>query len=193
MKLPAEAKTILAAFVAAFPIPDGDRGEAFEETIRQWTMRFVQTVLARTADASWGSKRADAGRPIGKDSIARQVDGHLWGWDLLLGAGTGRPTLHPDPDGEDITGQVFEPVEARDWLASPEPQPEPEPQPDGLLARLEAIERQLAALYAVQTGQLDVLREIVSTPPPQYRGSVRIAPFGSAPITLDPFAPRSNA
>ena len=76
-------------------------------------------------------------------------------WDLLVGTGTGTPTLAPSPEGEDVTGQVFVPVTPTNHLGEapvpvPQPTPTPTPQPTPgrctCQAELAAISAQLAAL-----------------------------------------------
>jgi len=130
MKLPADVKAIRARYVAKFPVPQGVAGAAFEETVRQWSIGFAEQVRHDTNDPTFGVKRADPNRPIGKDTLARVVGVKLYSWDLLGGAGTGSPTLNLDPDAEDVTGQVFVPVLPVDHLSGvPVPVPVPQPPP----------------------------------------------------------------
>ena len=107
MQLPDTVKQIRARYVAAFPVPQGAPGDAFEERARQWTTAFAEQVAFELPNQGWGMKRADANRPISKDTIARLEHGRLMIWDLLIGTGTGSPRLMDEPEGDDITGQVF--------------------------------------------------------------------------------------
>jgi hypothetical protein len=110
MQLPDSVKSVRARYIAAFPIPQGSPGEGFEETARQWSIKFAEQVAFERPGEGWGMKRADPGRPISKDTIARQMDGRLHIWDLLTGTGTGAPRLNDNPESEDVTGQTFVPV-----------------------------------------------------------------------------------
>lgn len=110
MQLPAEVKAIRARYVATFPVPQGEPGEAFEESARQWSIRFAEQVAFEQGPL-WGMKRADPNRPISKDTLSLYGnDGAIIIWDLLMGTGTGKPRLVDDPHGHEITGQVFVPV-----------------------------------------------------------------------------------
>lgn len=118
MRLPESVKQIRARYVAAFPVPQGAPGDAFEERARQWSIAFAEQVAFELPNQGWGMKRADPNRPISKDTIARLEDGRLVIWDLLMGTGTGSPRLMDEPEGEDITGQVFVEVTPTNHLKS---------------------------------------------------------------------------
>ncbi|HXG72304.1 MAG TPA: hypothetical protein VNJ04_16990 [Gemmatimonadaceae bacterium] len=130
MQLPASVLAIRARYVQRFPVPQTPGGgDEHEDRCREWSIRFAEQVAFERPGEGWGMKRADPGRPISKDTIARQADGRLLAWDLLLGTGTGTPTLVPSPDAMDVTGQVFVAVTPTNHLgATPAPQPTP-PQP----------------------------------------------------------------
>lgn len=103
-------------------------GPEADETARQWTIGFVRQVKFSYPDANFGCKKADDSRPISKDSIAQiHFGGIISGWDLLSGAGTGKPTLALDPDSQDITGQVFVPVTPLDTIGGGNEEPSPKP------------------------------------------------------------------
>ena len=110
MPLPQAIKNIRSRYLTKFPLPQGDPSPAQEDVCRQWSIRFAEQVAFELPGQGWGVKRADPGRPIGKDSIARHLaaEGVLIVWDLMTGAGTGRPALNDSPVSEDITGQFFE-------------------------------------------------------------------------------------
>lgn len=75
----------------------------------------------------WGTKKASEGRPPSKDSIAYQEDnGTLWNWDWQNGS-----TREPNGPGEmeNITGQVFIPVEPINHLGVTSPSEPPTPIP----------------------------------------------------------------
>jgi hypothetical protein len=137
MKLPDDVKAIRTRYVAKYPVPQGTP-ETIDDLVRAWTVRFCEQVHFDTKDARYGAKRADPGRPIGKDTLARNDASGLIGWDLLLGTGTGHPTLYPDPDSLALgpgtpdggaSGQVFVPVAPVDHLAGSPVPPDPTPPP----------------------------------------------------------------
>lgn len=186
MQLPASVKAIRAAYVSRFPVPQGAAGEAFEEVARQWSIRFAEQVAHDIPNQGWGMKRADAGRPISKDTIAQQhISGRLVIWDLLLGTGTGTPTLVDEPHGEDVTGQVFVAVTPRNHLGTtpapvppqppaPSPQP-PAPAPDDLvLVQIRALLREIAADVA----------ELKARPFPSYTGRTPLKAGGTLTLRV---------
>ncbi|MGE3510188.1 MAG: hypothetical protein AB7N65_15050 [Vicinamibacterales bacterium] len=130
MKLTDPVKDIRRRYVEAFGLPSGNPNDPlWEDTLRAWTQRFIQQVVHERPSENWGWKSAGGGRPPSKDSLARQIDGRLWSWDLLIGAGTGTPTLAEDPDGHDITGQVFIQVVGVNVFGVSHPVPAPPPAP----------------------------------------------------------------
>ena len=149
MKIPAHVKDILQRFAAKYPIPQIDPGEeapVFEDRVRQWNIKRIEHVVFETNNnEGWGAKRADSGRPIGKDSIAQRslTSSALICWDTLLGTGTGHPTAILDPDSIDIADQVFVEVPGVDWIGeTPEDPPDDDDPPvsdDLVLAALETI------------------------------------------------------
>lgn len=151
MQLPAEVKAIRARYIATFPVPQGEPGEAFEESARQWSIRFAEQVAFEQGPL-WGMKRADPNRPISKDTLSLYGnDGAIIIWDLLMGTGTGKPRLVDDPHGHEITGQVFVPVTPTNHLGTaPVPEkPKPELPPADLgpvIAYLSKIETKLDTL-----------------------------------------------
>jgi hypothetical protein len=111
MRLEKDVKAIRTRWLAMFPLPQifqGEAPESFEERMRRWSIGFAEQVAFEIPGQGYGVKRADPGRPIGKDTLARNlpVTG-LVCWDLATGAGTGHPTLNEDPDSQDIKGQFF--------------------------------------------------------------------------------------
>jgi hypothetical protein len=140
-QFPANVKAVRDAFVAKVPVPSGGPNpadDAFEDRCRAWTRGLAQQIVFSTGDRSWGCKNAGGGRPQSKDAIAHQVGATLFGFDLLLGVGTGSPALVPSPSGEDITGQVFIPVEPVDRIGGPPPVPPPSGDLEQRVAALEA-------------------------------------------------------
>lgn len=132
MTLPGKITALLIRFEQAFPLPQGTPGTAHEERCRQWAIRFAQQCEYAFPDEGYGVKRASKTRPISKDSLANnRLAGHLVSWDLMSGAGTGKPKLSPHPQFHDIPGQTFVPVTGTDHLggSAPDPIPQPDPPP----------------------------------------------------------------
>lgn len=151
MKLPDDIKSLRDAFVARFPVPQGEPGEAHEENVRQWSIRFAEQVAFQRPGMGWGMKRADPNRPISKDTLARSMDGKLFIWDMLLGTGTGAPRINPDPEAEEVTGQVFVPVAQVNHLGVPAAPPAtPTPLPTDQVPVDPRVVEVLAALLATQ-------------------------------------------
>lgn len=127
MKLPTAVLVTRDRYVAAFPLWTMPAGAAAEERARTWTLGLIAQIVFEFPGSDYGSKRADASRPLSKDGIAQQLGPQLLVWDLLSGAGTGQPTLTKNPDAEDITGQIFEIVIGRDVIGGGVPEPGPTP------------------------------------------------------------------
>lgn len=172
MKLPEQVKDIIRRFVARYPLwsmDDPVDGAVAEDTARRWSTQLAQQINYELPRQGWGKKRADPGRPISKDAIAK--DGTpLLCWDILTGAGTGRPALVPDPDSEDITGQVFVPVDMVDHLREPEvgqpgnTEPDPEPALEPEPASTSGVEAALLRVSVRLDGMEAQLRDLQSRP-----------------------------
>ena len=104
-------------YVAAFPLWSISAGPEAEARARTWTIALAEQLAFDYPGEGYGCKRADGGRPISKDVIARQEALLLFAWDMLSGAGTGTPTLVVNPIAEDITGQIFVSVRPTNHLA----------------------------------------------------------------------------
>lgn len=134
MNLPPDVLLTRARYVAVYPLWTMEPGEEADARARAWTMGLAEQ-MCFTHGPSYGTKRADPGRPISKDAIAYVPGllpwepGHmLWAFDMLSGAGTGHPQLVPNPEAIDITGQVFVPAAPIDHLTNgTDPHPVPPP------------------------------------------------------------------
>jgi hypothetical protein len=115
-------------YVAKFPLWNVPESQA-DDTARKWTLGLIAQVVYEHPNQGYGSKRADGGRPLSKDSMAQQVGGTINNWDLLTGTGTGHPTLVPNPDSQDISDQIWEFVQGRDVIGGQPTPPNPTPQP----------------------------------------------------------------
>lgn len=166
-QLPANVRAVRDAFVAKVPVPAGGPNPAdpaFEDRCRAWTRSLAEQIVFSTNDRSWGCKNAGGGRPQSKDAIAHQVGGNLFGFDLLFGVGTGSPSLVPSPSGEDITGQVFMPVEPVDHIGgAPASGPAVTPPPGDLAARVAALEAAVKAADSQIENALRTAAEAVTT------------------------------
>jgi hypothetical protein len=205
MKLDPRVRALLIQFAAKFPVPQTPGGgEAHEERARQWSIRFCEQVDFSLPGEGYGTKRADSGRPFSKDTISQQRDGEMVTWDLLVGTGTGEPSLNLDPHGEVTTGQVFVPVAAINHLGAsvPEPTPTPNPTPTPPAAgcncaeQLEALTEHLMMLPANLASLVEqIIEEKLSELPapepltsfPHYQGK-----FFGAPISLAPVFPEKK-
>jgi len=197
MQLPADVKAIRDRFVEQFPVPSGGPNpadDAFEDLCRMWTKRLAEQVVFSTNDPTWGVKNAGGGRPQSKDALARNLAPKLYTFDLLTGVGTGSPRLVTDPQGEDITGQVFMPVSPVNHLGAPTPQPKPEAQPPQptvdltpLWAALKDLQRMIDGLRSDQAALTDRLVALEQKPEPKYRvrGSTSRAFAHAHTIDLD--------
>jgi hypothetical protein len=108
MKLEPDVKQTILEFAREFPIPSG------EVACQNWTHRLCQQLKYSHPANNWGHKSAGMGRPHSKDTIAIQYP--FTGWDILIGAGAINPILDVNADSIDLTGQVFEFVEANNYL-----------------------------------------------------------------------------
>jgi hypothetical protein len=130
-----------------------DLATGTDDQRRALTQMIVEQTVYTYPHEGWGWKSADPGRPLSKDSIAKQQDGRLMNFDLFNGS-TRKPNDHPE--SEDITGQTFRPWPGVDHLGTTAPDPEPDPDPgpvpeplpspntellQALLVRLAALER----------------------------------------------------
>lgn len=157
MKLPDPVRDIRLRYVAKFPVPQSTPG-AIDELARQWSIHFAEQVLFETQDARYGVKRADPGRPICKDCLARNDAGGLITWDLLEATGTGSPTLINDPDSLDIPDQVFVPVLPVNHLGSSQT-PVPVPVPGHALADYFTTRTMIRRLYREELN-----RDVIADP-----------------------------
>ena len=84
-----------------------------DENRRAWVMQVIEQVVFQFPAGGWGAKCADPGRPLSKDAIALQADGHLFAFDLVNG---GTKRVNDSVVGEQIDDQVFVPVQGKDHL-----------------------------------------------------------------------------
>jgi hypothetical protein len=190
MQLPDDVKAIRARYVAAFPVPTGEPGPEHEERVRQWTIRFAEQVAHDLPGQGYGVKRADGGRPIGKDSLARKVGDRIDGWDLLIGAGDGTPEIADNPAYHDLSDQVFVPVTPTNHLPVPDSGNQNKPDPGGnkpdpgtvdlsallaqlqhIASRVDDIRADLVLTKAIAKAIHDKPEPVITWPP--YQTSIR--------------------
>lgn len=174
MLIPTPVMQLIKQYIAKFPLPTGDpQDPKWDDTIRAWNGGLAQQV-AYDFGPMWGLKRADKGRPIGKDSLA-MTDGatHLYAWDLLIGSGTGKPQLNENPTFYDLTGteQVFVPVDSHDYLQTMnQPEPTTPVPPTGTLEeKLNSLMAGMGALLEDAANNGDNYRIFTDAAERQYR------------------------
>jgi hypothetical protein len=122
VQLESKHSNLIQAFADQFGLPGFSKEDG-----QAWVAKLASTMKARFPGEGWGTKRASMGRPLSNESVARPVNGRLWGYDLIIGAGAPGQRLEPQAHPEDITDQVFVEVESRDWLGSPTDPGTPKP------------------------------------------------------------------
>jgi len=130
-----------------------------DDARRSLQKMIVETVVNRHPGEGWGWKRADAGRPLSKDTIAnnRLEPGHIVGWDCFDGT-TRMPVQR---ESFPLDDQVFVEVVGVDHLIGavlpprPQPQPQPTPQSRVVVSPEEFFDalRWLDNVYRVQLGR----------------------------------------
>lgn len=124
MRLPAQVIDTRNKMFAKFPLSLGMLpGDAKDNLFRDWCIQLAKQLNFSFPDQGWGVKKADSGRPISKDTIAKLESGRILIWDLFSGVGTSSTTTVNDPDSQDVTGQVFVSVGAQDFLGITPPTP----------------------------------------------------------------------
>jgi hypothetical protein len=121
MKLRDEWKQVIGQFVAKFAIPRAanESAEATEKATLEcqlWTHGLAQQLKHSFPTAGFGHKSAGPGRPHSSDVVC--LKDPFIGWDLIGAAGGVAPTLQLEGESIDLAGQIFEEVEARNWLDS---------------------------------------------------------------------------
>lgn len=127
MRFTAEQKATIRVYAAVKPIPQKkvlETSAMYESRLRTWTQGVAEQFCFSYGSA-WGCKKASQTRPQSKDSIALIDGAVIWGFDLLIGSGTGKPTLAPDPTAVDISQQVFIVVAPKDTIGATPPGPTP--------------------------------------------------------------------
>src|SRR6185436_12379350 len=103
MKLPESVKAIRSRYVDVYSVPviqSAESPEAFEQRVRQWTLRLISQVAYELPHQGWGVKSRPNNGPISKDGIAQsERTASDWSvqqfsrapvtlWDLHIGTGS---------------------------------------------------------------------------------------------------------
>lgn len=121
MQIPSSVMATVRKFAAAFPLPQGDGSEGWLDTALRkppngWTRRLAEYVCF-VHGPTWGHKRRfgsttdpNDGAPLSAGTIAMREGAGMHCFDLLIGAGTGKPVLASGAESDFVTDQVFVPV-----------------------------------------------------------------------------------
>jgi len=164
MKWPSRVQEIVSEIArrnSSLLIPD-------EESRRKLTLMFAQQCRFELG-SNWGTKRADSGRPLSKDTICTRNP--FIGWDTQIGGSV--ITVAEFPDSVDLTGQVFVEVEPINHLEFEEEKPKEE-KPD-IPDKLDWIEVLLRKIVELEKFQIDLMEEIKDRQDRVVSGS---GPFG---------------
>lgn len=119
MNLAGPAIAIRDRMLVKFPLPlTMEPTGAKDGIFREWCIKLAQQLKFNFPTAGYGVKRADSTRPISKDTIAQKNDSFFVVYDLFSGVGTDNTEVVDVPSSEDVTGQVFEEVDAHNYLDS---------------------------------------------------------------------------
>lgn len=144
MKLDDNIKATITDFNTKFPFPKTN-----DEDSANWTHKLCEQLAYSYPTDGWGHKSAGPGRPHSADVIC--IRAPFLGWDIIIAAGSSDATLNLNADSIDLTGQIYEPVAATNWLNVPVP-PDPPTPPDTTDKKLDYIIAQIDALqYMVET------------------------------------------
>lgn len=183
-----------------------DLANGDDDQRRQLTLWIAEQVRFELG-AQWGTKRADGGRPLSKDSISLQAVSGFYNFDWQNGS-----TRQPNnfPEGVLIGDQVFVPVAAINHLNVGTTLPEPPvvvpptlplttvdmsavlqaigalgKQVDSLAVKVEGLALKLNSAAQDITDIKPLIVELKVRPPITYKGSI----FGAS-ITLFPQPPK---
>lgn len=164
--VPIYPSKLVVAFSEKFPLPQQTGSTTLpqhEENCRKWTYKLAEYLCFKEG-LKWGAKARSASGTTSKDTLGyNPMDGskRLWGFDVMIGAGTGHPTLKVTSTPIDISNQAVIPVSPIDWLgsASIPTEPEPEPVPD-LTPRVKALEDLTKSLVAQQNALITTLNDL---------------------------------
>lgn len=94
----------------------GELAKGDDDQRRELAERIAEQVVYTTGDPTYGVKSAGPGRPQGKDSLAWNGPGGLVIWDYQNGSTREANQFPESVPVEEAAGQIFIPVQARDWL-----------------------------------------------------------------------------
>lgn len=184
MRFPDRAFGICMALFHRFP--DLARGD--DDQRRALTRKIAEQTCFELGN-HWGTKRADPTRPPSKDAIAYLDGTTLYSFDWQNGA-----TREPNPPGEmeNITGQVFIPVDPINHLSVVQPDPGvilPSPgTPEDPVIPFDTMLTMLAAINDIVTALLESQRMIdarlAAIEQSRYEARGAINFFGERPFSV---------
>jgi hypothetical protein len=121
MQLPSNVLAVVKLFEPQ--LPQGD--DWTDENRRAWNIKVAQQVRWLFGP-KWGTKRADATRPISKDALAYMDVDNLWAFDTVNGM---TRKVNDSVEGIDISNQIFVVVSPIDHLGLGSAPVEPPEQP----------------------------------------------------------------
>lgn len=162
VQLEPKHSALIDTFAKRFPPPGGNEDELRDH----WTPKLVAQLVHSFPGEGWGWKSTSQGSRPSSDVIARRVGGKIWGYDLIIGAGTSGWKLATNAGPIDLSTQAFISVEAHDWLGvTPEPGEPEEPGEIGItpilveLNETQRIQLQTIAAIAGLADSIDGMRD----------------------------------
>jgi hypothetical protein len=125
VQLEPKHSALIEAFAARFPPPGGD-----EDALRDhWTPKLIEQFVFSFPGEGWCWKSTSPGGRPSSDVIARQVNGGMWGYDLILSAGRPNWSLATNAGPIDLRSQAAIPMRAVNHLGATTPPVTPPTQP----------------------------------------------------------------
>jgi hypothetical protein len=103
-------QSLLETYAATFGLPALDSTAA-----RTWTWNLAEQFDYSFPNEGWGTKQADPGRPQSTDCIC--TENPFIGYDVIISQGAPDQHLAHMPDGIELTGQIYLPVNPVDHLS----------------------------------------------------------------------------
>lgn len=150
---------LINRFAQKFPLPQGSPGDDHENNCRAWMQTLEEQIEFTFPGEGYGRKRGDPGRPWSKDNLPRKTAQGLEGWDLMAGAGTGKPRLEISAVSISLDGQDFQTVSPVDHLDGRDSQ---QPPAGGTGTTPPPVQVPQAVDLSPVTARLDLLAERLS-------------------------------
>jgi hypothetical protein len=125
VQLESKHSALIKTFAARFPPPGHD-----EDALRDhWTPKLIEQFVFSFPGEGWCWKSTSPGGRPSSDVIARQVNGGMWGYDLILSAGRPNWSLATNAGPIDLRSQAAIPMRAVNHLGATTPPVTPPTQP----------------------------------------------------------------